>query len=306
MDQFSNHPLYKRHTLDSVMSSFWEFYKKHFFILFLSSFVVSLGIQFLSSAIDISSIQSTTDPYEILSKMKVFLWPLISISVISIIFGVILNYYIVYNPVDDNINIFNSIYKSLKYLVPYLIILILFTFFAATAMLLGLLVFVIGIFFALLYVMTLYLFILPVLMAEEQNIGNSISRTFVLGHRNFWSNIGWVAVFAIIIIVFSLISSAIVLVPFSGSFLKVFTNPAEVTNMLNFTTNPVYIILSALVNALYLPAFSILGVILYFNGRAREEVVPDAVTASEPEKVRVEDLYAKPYSDDHPENPENK
>jgi hypothetical protein len=29
-------------------------------------------------------------------------------------------------------------------------------------------------------------------------------------------------------------------------------------------------------------------------------------TAAEEGKIRVEDLYAKPYSDDHPENPENK
>ena len=30
MDQYANHPLYRRHTLDSAINSLWEFYKKNF------------------------------------------------------------------------------------------------------------------------------------------------------------------------------------------------------------------------------------------------------------------------------------
>jgi hypothetical protein len=183
---------------------------------------------------------------------------------------------------------------------------ILFAFFGSLAMILGLFVLIIGMFFAILYVMTLYLFVLPILMVEGPNIGNAISRTFTLGHRRFWSNIGWVAIFIIILVVISFITSAIVLIPFSGSFLKVFTNPEEVTNLLTFTSNPIYIILSALVSALYFPMMPILGVILYFNGKAREEEAPVPVTINEPDRVKVEDLYAKPYSEDHPDNPEKK
>jgi hypothetical protein len=53
-----------------------------------------------------------------------------------------------------------------------------------------------------------------------------------------------------------------------------------------------------------MPIFSC---ILYFNGKAREEQIqtlPDS--NSDENKVRVEDLYAKPYSEDHPDNPENR
>ena len=306
MDQFSSHPLYRRHTIDSVMSSFWEFYKKKFIVLFLSSFVISIVVQYISSSINFSDLQSTTDPYAMIGKMKEFIWPVISIMAISLVFTVILSYYVIYNPIDNNVNIFNSSYKSLKYLIPYLIIMILFAFFGSLAMIVGLFVLIIGMFFAILYVMTLYLFVLPILMVEGPNIGNAISRTFTLGHRKFWSNIGWVAIFVIILVVISFITSAIVLIPFSGSFLKVFTNPEEVTNLLTFTSNPIYIILSALVSALYFPMMPILGVILYFNGKAREEEVPAPVTINEPDRVKVEDLYAKPYSEDHPDNPEKK
>jgi hypothetical protein len=288
------------------MSSFWEFYKKKFIVLFLSSFVISLVVQYISSSINFSDLQSTTDPYAMIGKMKEFIWPVIYIMLISLVFTVILSYYIIYNPIDNNVNIFNSAYKSLKYFIPYLIIMILFAFFGSLAMILGLFVLIIGMFFAILYVMTLYLFVLPILMVEGPNIGNAISRTFTLGHRRFWSNIGWVAIFIIILVVISFITSAIVLIPFSGSFLKVFTNPEEVTNLLTFTSNPIYIILSALVSALYFPMMPILGVILYFNGKAREEEAPVPVTINEPDRVKVEDLYAKPYSEDHPDNPEKK
>jgi hypothetical protein len=51
----------------------------------------------------------------------------------------------------------------------------------------------------------------------------------------------------------------------------------------------------------------IFAAILYFNGKAGEDQA-EPILVSDPEnnRVRVEDLYAKPYSDDHPENPEKK
>jgi hypothetical protein len=172
-------------------------------------------------------------------------------------------------------------------------------------MVLGLFVLIIGIFFAILYIGTLFLFILPILMAEGNNIGHTISRTFALAHRNFWPNIGWVAVIALITFVISFIVSSLILIPFSGNFFKVFSNPEEVTNIMSFTSNPVYIILSALVNAAVFPVFPILGAILYLNGKAREENNESVQSPDrEPDRVRVEDLYSKPYADDHPENPE--
>jgi membrane-anchored glycerophosphoryl diester phosphodiesterase (GDPDase) len=155
--------------------------------------------------------------------------------------------------------------------------------------------------------MTLYLFVLPVMMVEETNIFDTIGRTFKLAHKNFWVNIGWVAVFLIILIVISVIMSAIILLPFTGDFVKTIINPQEGTTLLEDTTNPLFIILSALVSALTLPLIPIFAAILYFNSRANEEqnqtVMPENPGDN---RVRVEDLYAKPYSDDHPDNPEKK
>jgi hypothetical protein len=49
----------------------------------------------------------------------------------------------------------------------------------------------------------------------------------------------------------------------------------------------------------------IFACILYFNGKAGEEQIqPISTVNPENERVSVEDLYAKPYSEDHPDNPE--
>jgi hypothetical protein len=183
---------------------------------------------------------------------------------------------------------------------------ILLAFVGTIAIVLGIFVLIIGAFFAMLYVVTLYLFILPIMMAESVNIGSTISRTIKLAHKNFWSNIGWVAIFIIIMLVISVVLSGIILLPFTGSFIKTIMSPAE-TNLTDVTTKPLFLALSALIGALTLPLMPIFACILYFNGRAGEEQVQSVYEpAQENNTVRVEDLYAKPYSDDHPDNPENK
>jgi hypothetical protein len=308
MDQFNNHPLYRRHNIDSAMSSLWEFYKKYFVTLFLTSFAMSLVIQYSSTMIDFKDLQSTTDPMLLLEKFKSYLVPILVISLINLLFTTILQYYIIFKPVESENNILTSALKSLKFFIPYLIILVFLLFFGAIAIILGVFAVIVGAFFAMIYVMTLYLFILPIMMIEGPDILKTISRTFRLAHRNFWPNMGWVSVFLIIFIVVSVIFSSIILIPFSGNFLKTIMNPEAGGELMNYTTNPLFIILSALFSALTLPLLPILACILYFNGRASEDQQRRPVPSynKDSDRVRVEDLYAKPYSDDHPENPEKK
>jgi len=307
MEQFRNHPLYRRHNIDSAMTSLWEFYKKKFLALFIISLAMSLVIQYASNMVNIKELSTITDPVVLLGKMKDFIVPILIISLINLLFTTILQYYIIYNPLNGDSNFFDSALKSLKYFIPYLIIMVLLAFAGSIAIVLGILALVIGVFFSLLYIMTLYFFILPIMMVEGANIGNTIRRTITLAHRNFWSNIGWVAVFIIILIVISVIFSGIILLPFTGSFIKTIINPEDATKLLDMTTNPLFIILSAIVSALTLPLMPIFACILYFNGKAGEEKGKSIPTLNpENDRVRVEDLYAKPYSDDHPENPEKK
>src|SRR5665647_952311 len=273
MDQFSSHPLYRKHNIDSAMSSLWEFYKNRFLSLFIMSLVMSLVIQYASTMVNVKELSSITDPMVLLEKIKGLLLPILIISLINLLFSTILQYYIIYNPVSTGNSIFISIVKSLKYYIPYLIIMVLLAFAGSIAIILGVFVLIIGAFFAMLYVMTLYLFILPIMMVEGINIGSTISRTIALTHRNFWSNIGWVAVFIIIMLVISVIFSSIVLLPFTGSFVKTIVNPEDATKLIDVTANPLFIILSAVVSALTLPLMPIFACILYFNGKAGEDQI---------------------------------
>jgi hypothetical protein len=319
MDQFTNHPLYGRHNIDSAMNSLWEFYKSRFITLFLISLGMSLVVQFASSFIDLKDLQSTTDPAEMLSKVKDMIVPILGVSLLNLFFTTILQYYILYNPLDKSNNILVSFGKSMKYFLPFLIIMVLLAFFGAVAMFLGLFVLIVGAFFALLYVITIYLIILPVLMSEGPSIGNAITRTLTLVHRNFWSNIGWVAVFFIILIVVSLVLSGIVLLPFAGSFFRTLFNPEEASKMMDMATSPLFIAVSSLAGAVTMPLMPIFALILYFNGISGEKKSEsesesesgfknDVSNSTNPDdgRVRVEDLYAKPYSDDHPDNPDTK
>ena len=307
MDQFTKHPLYRRHNIDSAMNSLWAFYKKKFLSLFIMSLVMSLVIQYTSSLVNMKELSAVTDPMLLLEKVKGFIMPILIISLINLLFTTILQYYVLFNPVEDGNTILISLLKSMKYFIPYLIIMILLAFAGTIAIILGIFVLIVGAFFAMLYVITLYLFILPIMMVEGTNIGSTITRTITLVHKNFWSNIGWVAVFIIIMIVISVILSGVILLPFTGNFIKTIVNPDDATKLVDVTTKPMFIILSAIVSALTLPVMPIFACILYFHGKAGEDQVQPIPTL-EPEnsKVRVEDLYAKPYSDDHPDNPENK
>jgi len=305
MDQFSNHPLYRKHNIDSAMTSLWEFYKKKFLSLFIISLVMSIVIQYASTMVNLNELSSTTDPMVMLGKLKDYIVPILFISLINLFFTTILQYYIIYNPLNSENKIFVCLLNSLKYFIPFLIIMVLLVIAGSIALVLGVLALVIGVFFSMLYIITLYLLILPIMMVEGPNIANTISRTFALAHRNFWTNFGWVAVFVIILIVITIILSGIILIPFTGNFLKTIMNSGEAANNADMTTNPLYIILSALVGALTLPLMPIFGCILYFNGKAGEEESQTVAPVNpENDRVRVEDLYAKPYSDDHPDNPE--
>lgn len=306
MTNFSNHPLYRVHSLDSAMSSLWDFYKKNFIVLFLTSFVGSLGVQLLSTQINFGDLTTYTDPMQLLEKYKAFLVPFLEIGAISLVLNLILQYYILFNPLEEHPNIFTAAFKSFKFLPAYIVILILFMMMASIALVIGVMVFVVGMIFAAFWLAMIFMFILPVLMAEGNNIGNAISRTFSLSHRGFWSNLGWVAILLLIVMVISLVFSGLIMIPFSGSFFKILSHPEEAPNVMNYATNPLYIILSTLLSAVITPLMPIFSSILYFNAVAKETTVIHADQGNEPQKVRVEDLYAKPYSDDHPENPDNK
>jgi hypothetical protein len=300
MQQLKDHPLYRKHNMDSAMNALWEFYKGRFVALFLISLVMSAVLQYATMFIDIKSLQSVTDPQIIIEKLKGYIVPMIIFMVVSLFFNTILHYYILHKPLDGSQNIFKCLYKSLKYFIPYLIIMVIFISVGSIAIILGLFVLIIGVFFALAYLAMISFFILPVMMAEDANIATSISRTIKLSHSNFWPNMGWTAVFLILFLVISLVLSGLVLLPFAGSFIKTFANPQDTSRIINLPTDPIFLLLSSAVNAVTLPLFPTFAYIMYFNGKAREDNIAIMIEADKSEpKVTVEDLYAKPREENN-------
>ena len=286
--------------MDSAMNALWEFYKSRFLTLFLVSLVMSAVLQYATMFIDIKSLQSITDPNLILQKLRSYMVPMIIIMIISMLFNTILHYFVLHKPLDPSYNIFRCLFRSLRYFVPYLAVMIVFSCLGAIAVVLGFFVFVVGAIFAVVWIALLSFYLLPVMMVEEANIPNTFIRTVKLAYSGFWPNMGWTAIFIIIYIIISLILSGIVLLPFAGSFIKTFANPQDTSNIVNLPTDPLFLLLSSAVNALTLPLFPIFAFIMYFNGRAREENVMMAADSKVTEpKITVEDLYAKPRDENN-------
>lgn len=311
MDNISKHPLYRVHTIDSAISSLWDFYKRHFIPLFMISLVMALITKYVSSMIDFEELQTITDPQIMLVKIRDYIWPMMIISLLSLLFSTFMHYYIIYNPLDCENNVLRSSLKSLRYFIPYLIIMIFLAFFGSFVIVLGLVALIIGAFFAALYTMMIYFFILPVLMVEGPSIANAITRTIKLAHRNFWANMGWTAILILILLVISIIFSGLVLLPFTGNFINSITNPESTSVLSEVSANPLYIILTSIVSALTFPLLPLFACILYFNGRAREDQVlseqnpnkDNEGNSGNEQKVSVEDLYAKPLDQSYEDNP---
>lgn len=300
MARIKDHPLYRKHNIDSAMNALWKFYKSRFIALFLISIVMSGILQYATILIDIKSLQSNPDPAVVLEKLKGYIVPMMIFAVVSLFFSTVMHYYILHKPLDPSENIFKCIYKSFRYFIPYLILMVIFAFFASIAIVLGLFILIVGAFFAIAYVAMISLFMLPVMMVEDASIGTTITRTLKLSHRNFWPNLGWTSVFIILYLIISLVLSGLVLLPFAGSFIKTFANPQDTSHIANLPTDPIFLFLSSAVNALTLPLFPIFAYIMYFNGKAHEDniTIPFEATGND-EKVRVEDLYSKPRDENN-------
>ncbi|HUS86737.1 MAG TPA: hypothetical protein VMW76_05810 [Bacteroidales bacterium] len=272
MQEYSEHPLNRKYNIDTLFTSIWEFYKRWFPSLFIISFVLSLVTAFFSTRMDLSVFQDTTDPYLILESLKSMTVPYLVIILISLVANMLIQYWIIRKPLDPEGNIVNYAGTVIvRYFLPLLVVFIILGVFSFFAMILGLLLFIIGIFFAMIYVILFFVLASPVIMVENCGIGNTITRTFTLVHKRFWPNMGWMTVFILIVLVISLVLGAIIMIPFSGGFIRTLINPEAAYEILEFTKKPSFIILTALTNAVTMPLMPIFGLALYFNGRSYEQ-----------------------------------
>ena len=307
MPDYSQHPLNKSYDLDTALSSLWEFYKKWFGSLFVISFVFSLVTTYLSGRVDIAEIYSMSDTGEMMDALGSVLGPYALIYLFTFTFTLVLQYFVIVKPLDPENSVFTIGIEGIKkYFLPLLALYIILAVFAVIAIMLGLFVFVVGALFAAIYIVMIAAFISPVLMIEEPGgIGDTINTSIRLAHKRLWPNIGWVAIFVILLLVISFILSALVMIPYGGSFLKSISNPGNSGEVMNLANKPSFIILSSLANAVTMPLFPVFSLVLYFNarsagGRSSYNNKPDSTEGGG--RVKIEDLYADPGKDKKKEN----
>jgi hypothetical protein len=289
MINYQNHPLAGATDLDSAFNKLWYFYRKYFLGLYLVSVIGSLLSSIFISGLDISSLQTTTDPNEMLEMMKEMAGPYALTMLVSIIISLVLHTWVLERPSPEPDFLPRLLKKTFVSLVTFLVVMILLGILAVILISVGIVLFVLPGLFATFYIITVGMFATPLILTETLNPLEAISGSFRLAHRNLWANMGWVIVVLLILLVTALVLGAIVMIPFSGSFIRSIINPEEAAAMFEMARNPVYIGLSALSSGLITPVVPILAFILYFRNRA-EEVIVEVTTENEP-GVKVEDLY---------------
>ncbi len=289
MNDYQNHPLAGASDLDSAMNKLWSFYKKYFAGLYIISVILALISSLITSGLDLSAMQATTDPSEMLELMKGMAGPYALLMLVSLVFGVLLHAWVLDKPMGRPDFLPALLRKSAVALFPYLAVMIIFTVIAVVLTSVGLILLVLPAFFAIFYIATVMLFALPLTLIESRNPATVVERSFKLAHSHLWPNMGWVIVILLIVVVASLVIGALTMLPFTGTFIKSIANPEEAGAMLEMSRNPIYIGLSSLLTSLATPVMPILAFLLYFRNRG-DEVRNEITTDVEP-AVRVEDLY---------------
>ncbi len=289
MNNYQNHPLTGAVDLDSAFNKLWYFYKKYFTGLYIISVAGSLLSSMFISGLDLASLQTTTDPAEMLEMMKGFAGPYTLTLLVALVLSVLLHVWVLERPAGEANFSSALLKKSLIALVPYLVAMIIFGVMAMMLVSIGIVLLVLPGLFAIFYMATVGVFVMPVILTETRSPLEALTRSFKLAHKNLWPNIGWVIVVILILIVAALVLGAIVMLPFTGSFIKSIANPEEASAMFDMARSPVYIGLSALTSGLVTPVMPILAFLLYFRNRGDELAVE--VTTNDDNTVKVEDLY---------------
>ncbi len=263
---FNEHPLAGKNDIDSAFSSGWAFYKQWFVPMYAIAFFMALIVSLITKNIDIAGLQNTTDISEIMSSLRSMMGIYAITALVSLLFNTIMQYFIVFRPMSEDFNLGEAFVKVLtRYYLPLLLIYVILSLLSIIPLLFGTLALFVGVFFAIPYILLFFAMAAPLVLIEGTRIDNAIPRLFKLVHKKFWPNMGWMAVYLVLIVFFSFIVGSLTMLPFTGSLLKSFSDPDAAMKILEIASNPAYILLNSLVTALTAPVLPIFGLILYFN-----------------------------------------
>ncbi|MBI9052220.1 MAG: hypothetical protein JEY96_00290 [Bacteroidales bacterium] len=273
MIDIKKHSLYKTLEFDSSLSSIFTIYLKKFWPLFIFSFLGIFIIQMIMYQLGFFELYSISDPNEILRVFSTLMNKIVILSVTSVVvYGVLNTFlinYLLKSDFEPQVNFGDLLIESIKkYALHMIFFLILSMLMVLVGMFLGVIVFVVGLFAAVLYLGTVLITGGTIIVAEEKNAIDTVGRAFLLTHKDFWNALGIFVVFILIIMLASLIVSAIVAIPFVIMFFDNLSETGNILEAFNFHSYDLgiwLVVTNSIVAAIVYPLYSILSVVLYFK-----------------------------------------
>lgn len=279
MYDLKKHSLYKPMEVDSVISNVFSLYFKTFFPLVIFSFVGVFIIQFFLYSTGYYEIFKTFDPTMVEGNISFFLKMILKMMVLSlVVYGImnafIINYLFV-KDIDSTASFGSILGDSIRlYSIHMVFFMLLTVLIIVIGMIFGVVVFIVGMFLAALYLGTVLIPGCAVIVVEQKNAFDAIGRSFSLTHNDFWQSLGSFVLFVLIMILISLILSAVIAIPVVIMFFDKLGETGNFFEALNLNLYEIGIwsvLLNSLVSAIVYPLYSIFSFVIYFKLRNTQD-----------------------------------
>ncbi len=279
MTDLTKHSLYKPMEVDSMLSAIFSIYLKKFLTMFIYSFVAVFIIQIILYYLGFMDLYTVSDPEELMRNLPEIFKKMGIVSVSSFIIYGFLNAFLVNYLIKSDLNpdtVVGEIFAESvqKFSVHMIFFLILSAIIIVAGVFFGVFAIIIGSIVAMAYLGTIMMSGGAILVAEEKNAIETVARAFSLTHKDFWSALGTVVLFVLIMFLISLVLTAIIAIPFVIMF---FGNLNETGNILEAFNLKMYdiglwsVVLNSIVAALTYPLYATLSVVLYFKLKYTED-----------------------------------
>jgi len=262
-----------------MLTETFKIYLKKFLVMFIYSFVAVFIIQMIFYYLGFMDLYNVSDPEDLYRNMPEIFKKMGIISVSSVIIYGFLNAflvnYVIKSDLDPNIVVGEIFAESVKkFSVHMIFFLILSLLIIVIGAFVGIFAIIIGSVIAMAYLGTVLMSGGAILIAEETNAIETIGRAFTLTHKDFWSALGTVILFILIMFLVSLIMTALIAIPFVIMFFGNLNETGSILEAFDLKMYDIgiwYVVLNSIVAALTYPLYAILSVVLYFKLKFTED-----------------------------------
>ncbi len=278
---YRNFPFYHKSTIELIFNNTVEIYQKFFGWLFFYSFLFLLLMNAIASYVFADKFQDLQQLAENPQQIGIFLkafslyffysWLGYSLYYLFIHYFIIAKYL---DPEKSQGTIFAE--TITKYYPKYLIVIFLVFTMIMLGTMFGMLALIIGSFIAAVFLGVSLFPVTPILIVENTGIWETIKRSFVLVLKDFWQILGFLIIFFLIYMLFSLILGAISMAPYAGGFFYNLLHPnpgetSQVVSGLRLLNQPLYILLNSFLSAFITPLIPIFSILVYFHLKYKED-----------------------------------